>query len=376
MMAGSCALPATLPGVRPLLLLVLFAAVALTSCAGGDEPEDAQSILDRGFTTGMRSADLELDAEVELRGSPSFGGPVRLVASGPFISGDDELPSADLEVQVGSDGNGQTVSTGVLTTGDRAFLKFQDVYYEQPAAGVRRANRLLREGQRRQSSLSELGLDPRRWISGATNEGQAEVAGVQTRHVAGSLDVRSLLRDVNTFLRRSGSAVGGATGAEPVAPFTAAQINTISEAVDDPSFDVYVGEEDRIIRRVSARLEFEIPKTSRAGLGGVDAGSIKFSIEFSDVNGEQEVEAPAEARPLSALTQVLGGGSLLDGLGGAGQAGTPDPGNPAPESPAPGDTGGGNPAAEDFEQYAECLDEARPEDTEAIQRCADLLQQP
>jgi hypothetical protein len=359
------------------LLLVLFAAVVLVSCASGEEPEDAQSILDRGFSTSMRSADLEIEAELELKGSSSFGRPVRLEASGPYIPADGELPSADIEVQIGSEGNGQTVSTGLLTTGDRAFLKFQDVYYEQPAAEVRRANRLLRESRGRESSLSELGFNPRNWISGASNEGEAEVAGVATQHLSGSLDVRSLMRDLNSFLRRSASAVDSAAGGDTPSPLTATQISTISDAVEDPSFDVYVGKKDSIIRRVSGRIDFEVPKTSRAGLGGIDAGAIRFSVEFANVNGDQDVEAPANARPLSALTRSLGGGSVLEGLGGAGgDTPTPAPESPTPENPAPGTGEGLAPDSQDFDNYADCLDDARPEDTEALQRCADLLQSP
>ena len=41
------------------------------------------------------------------------------------------------------DGAGQTIQTGFLSTGDRAFVKFEDVFYEQPAAEVRRANRMI-----------------------------------------------------------------------------------------------------------------------------------------------------------------------------------------------------------------------------------------
>ena len=52
--------------------------------------------------------------------------------------------------------------------------------------------------------------------------------------------------------------------------------------------------------------------------------------------------------------------------------------------PNNGDGGGGQlppestttPEAEDFKEYAECLDDARPEDTDALQRCSELLQRP
>jgi hypothetical protein len=84
------------------------------------------------------------------------------------------------------------------------------------------------------------------------------------------------------------------------------------------------------------------------------------------VNGDQEIEAPANARPLSALTESLGSGGAIPGLGGGSD-------NPAPESPSNGDT---SPEAQEFQEYAECLDKARPEDTEALQGCAELLQRP
>ena len=61
----------------------------------------------------------------------------------------------------------------------------------------------------RVSSLCELGFDPRGWLADAQDEGDADVAGVETNHVSGALDVESVLRDFNRFVRRSAAAVGG-----------------------------------------------------------------------------------------------------------------------------------------------------------------------
>jgi hypothetical protein len=375
--------------VRRLLFLLLFVTVALASCGGGDDQDDVEGLLDNAFSGGIESADLKLDAELRLEGSPSLERPVRLQASGPFISNEDKLPSADIEIKIGSDGGGQTITTGVLLTGDRAFVKFQDVYYEQTAAQVRRANRALRRNRSRNSSLSELGFDPRGWLADAQDEGEADVAGVETRHVSGTLDVESVLRDFNRFVRRSGQAVGGATGQAPTARLSAAQIRTITDAVENPTFDVYVGKEDGLIRRVSGRIEFEVPESTRAELGGIEAGAVEFSLELADVNGDQEIEAPARARPISVLTRSLGGQSVLEGLGSgieSGSDGGASESTPEIEPPSNGNGGQGQgqlppestttPEAEDFQRYAECLDEARPEDTEALQRCAELLQSP
>jgi hypothetical protein len=379
----------TLPRVRRLLLLLLFATVALASCGGDEDQDDVEGLLDRAFSGGIQSADLELDAELRLEGSPSLERPVRLQASGPFRSNDDMLPSADIELKIGTDGGGQTITTGLLTTGERAFVKFQDVYYEQPPAQVRRANAALRRNRTRESSLAELGFDPRDWLAEAKDEGDADVAGVETDHVSGVLDVESVLRDFNRFVRRSGAAVEGATGGAPPEPLTGAQIAGIAESVKNPSFDVYLGKEDGLIRRVSGRVEFEVPANTRERLGNIESGALEFSLELADVNGDQEIEAPAKARPLSALTRSLGGASVLESLGsGIGSdGGSGDAlGESTPEIVPPnnGDGGGGQlppestttPEAEDFKEYAECLDDARPEDTDALQRCSELLQRP
>jgi hypothetical protein len=356
--------------VRRLGCLLLFAAFLLGSCGGDDNSESVEDLLDKAFAEDIRSADLHLDAEVRLDGM--LEEPIRLEAEGPFRSNQDKLPSADVELRIGTDGGGQTITSGVLTTGDRAFVKFQDVYYEQPPERVREANATIRrnrEGGDR--PLSELGLDPRSWLGEAKEEGDAEVAGVDTRHVSGTLDVGSLMRNLNEFVARSSSALGGASGQAAPSRLSDEDINQLTEAVEDPSFDVYVGKEDGIIRRVSGKVEFEIPKRSRAGLGGLDGGSITFSVEFRDVNGNQQIEEPANARPLSDLTDSLGGGGLAQGLGGS--ESTPPDGPAAPEETPPS-SGSSDPEA--FRRYAECLDKARPEDTEELQRCADLLEQP
>jgi len=356
--------------VRRLTLLPLLAVSLLAACGGGDDDTEAvEDVLDKAFSQDIRSADLKLEAELDLKGV--LQEPVRIEAEGPFRSNQDKIPSADIELRIGSDGGGQTVTSGVLTTGDRAFVKFQDVYYEQPAERVRQANEAIRTGEGGSDRpLSELGLDPRSWLGEAKDEGEAEVAGVQTQHVSGTLDVESLMRNLNEFVRRSGSALGDASGSPPPPRLSDDDIRELTEAVRDPTFDIYVGKDDDIIRRVSGRVEFEIPKPSRAGLGGLDGGTIVFSVEFRDVNGDQQIEAPANARPLSDLTDSLGAGGLADGLGGGGEQPT---GPAAPDEAAPG---GSSPDTEAFRLYEECLDRARTEDTEELQRCAELLEQP
>jgi hypothetical protein len=351
--------------VRRTLLVLLFATVALASCGGGNDTENVQELLDNAFSTPIKSADLSLDASIQLKGSPGLDKPVRITATGPFRTNEGKLPSADIELKIGTDGGGQTVTTGFLSTGDRAFVKFQDIYYEEPASQVARANRSIAKNKSRRGSLRALGLDPRSWLAEAKDEGDEDIAGVKTRHVSGELDVEAVMRNLNQFVRKSATTLGKATGQTPPKPLSEADISKVSEVVRDPTFNVYVGKQDDIIRRVAGKIEFDVPEESRQSLGGIQSGSIEFEIEFSKVNGEQQIEAPASARPLSDLTTSLGGDAVLPGLGGGSQT-----------SPTPPSSGGVSPESQDFKDYANCLDKARPEDTEALQRCADLLQRP
>ena len=57
--------PASLRRVRRALFALLFAALVLASCGGGDDKENVQDLLDKGFSSSMKSADLKVDASIQ-----------------------------------------------------------------------------------------------------------------------------------------------------------------------------------------------------------------------------------------------------------------------------------------------------------------------
>jgi hypothetical protein len=359
--------------IRRLVSAVLLLAVAaLPACGGSDNDKSARDLLDTAFKQSVKSADVAIDAQLNLKGGSSGAGPVRVRAKGPYRSNNGKLPSVDLNLTV-SPGGGQSISTGFLSTGDRAFVKFQDAYYEQPKANVDQANATLANRTKQRGSLKALGLDPRTWLRGAKQEGEEDVAGVKTTHVSGQLDVENLMRDFNDLIRKSGGALGG-SGTSVPKPLTESDIKQVADVVKDPNFDVYVGKSDNVIRRVAGRLEFSVPTLAQSSLGGLKSGSLQFSVELSNVNGNQRIEAPTNARPLSDLTNSLGAGALgaLGGSGGTGGTGT---GTGTQTAPPSGGTSGGasTPSSDAFKRYARCLDKANPSDRQALQKCASLL---
>lgn len=351
------------------VLLALASVAAFGGCGGGDEEQDVEGLLDRAFGQSVSSANVKVDAQLDVQGLEGLDAPVRLEASGVYIAAEGTLPKLDIDLRFGSQESGQTVESGFLSTGDRAFLKFGGEFYEQPRADIARANRELggRDGDGGAGALADLGVNPRGWVIEGKSEGEDEVAGAGTEHVSARLDVRSVFADLNKLVERSGNVIGGVTPGTPQ-PLTGEQLDQLNDVVKDPAFDVYVGKDDDVIRRVSATLEVTVPEQDRERFNGIEGASLRISIELSDVNGDQTVKAPANSRPIKDLSTQLGGFGALGG----GQASPPDdegatttPGTTTPDGETPGTDALG--------QYTDCLDQAPPEDTEALRRCNMLL---
>ena len=125
---------------------------------------------------------MKLEAELKVQGVQGLGNtPIQLSASGPYIGAQNKLPQVDMDVKLGARGQGQSLETGVVSTGDRAYVKFGGEFYEQPKANVDAANRDL---AKRKGGDNPLGIDPGSWITGAKSEGDEKVAGADTTHVS------------------------------------------------------------------------------------------------------------------------------------------------------------------------------------------------
>jgi hypothetical protein len=360
---------------RPVavLLTALLAALpfVLAACgggAGGDE-QDAEALLDRAFSRTVPSADVDIDAELDIRGLKGFEKPIQISASGPYVSAKRALPKLDMDIDVGQ-GTGQDLQVGLLSTGKRVFVKFGGSFFEQPPDQIAAANRRLAKQEQGKGSLSELGLHPRDWVVNASVTGDEDIGGTQTEHVEGELDVAALVTDLNGLVKQSAGALGG-SGQAPKA-LRKRDIDRLADTVDNPTFDVYVGKDDDVVRRISLRLDIDVPKDDQADVQGVTGAGIKFSAELSDIGGDQQVKAPTTSSPISVLTDQIGSLAGLTGLGGANASATPDNTTTTPSSGS--GTGGSGPGdAEDFERYGQCLEQAQPDDTDAIARCAQLV---
>lgn len=349
--------------MRRTLALTVAAAAALAGCGGGED--DVKALLDEAFNKPIKSAVVTAEVAIEIEGVAALKDPIRLKLTGPYEGGvDGKLPAFDWDVSLS--GGGQGLEADLVSTRENVFVSLQGTAYEVGEQAVGAFNSQLAAASRRQpdGGLGRFGIDAADWLEDGKDEGTQKIAGVETTHIAAGVDVGRMLDDLNKIIDRAGSA--GVSGPAPPPQLTADQKRQVQDVVRDANLDVYVGKDDKVIRRISANLDLNVPEGARTRLGGIQGGKITFTVEFADIGKPISVKAPRDARPIGELSRQLGG---LGALAGGAAGGAPPPGAP----PIQGGGGAGE-GGDAFTRYSKCLEDADPSDLAAIQACSELLQ--
>lgn len=343
------------------LLALLAASAALLGGCGGSEPS-ANELLRQTFgpNQGIDSGRLALALAFDGQGLRSVNGPVSLRLVGPFqSSGKGKLPKVDLSLTVGM--GGTTFSAGAVSTGDRGWLRLQGTTFAVDAPTFRRFKQGYEQAASRSGgrgtapTLRSLGIDPLRWLTDPRLAGSARVGGADTRHITAGVNVGRFLDDVDTLLGRAGQ-LGRAAGSVP-SRLTPQQRRDIEASVRRASLDVWTGSDDKKLRRLKLTIDVAVPPAVRARAGGLRAGTLTFDVTISDLNAQQRIVAPSNARPLSQLRQLLGAGAV-------GATPAPQPATPQPATPPGGSSS----------KYLDCVARASG-DVAKIQKCAALAGQ-
>lgn len=235
----------------------------------------------------------------------------------PQFDVDFKLAAPDENVNVGA------VSTGdraFVTNGDKAFEVPQDVWSQFTTMRKRIAQQSGGKPAQTQAAAVIPGLDTSDWVTDVKSEGVEQVDGVAATHVSLEVDGGRVIDDA--------LAVARASGQVPAIP---AQVRgALDDVVKDARVDLYVGNQDRVLRRARVAVDVEVPKE----LGG-EAGSARIAVDYdlTAVNQPQTVSAPVTvertefrqgfASPSHGViaTGMLGAGALyLDAPPGIGEA--------------------------------------------------------
>ena len=331
----------------PLSLLAAFATVASLAGCGNEEP-DPNQLIREAFSASKAIKSGRLDAKVDLdaRGLERSGGPLSLKLAGPFQShGRGKLPDFELQVSLG--GPQLDVTVGLVSAGGRGFFEVLSSAYEVPSElfGELRKGFEGDSGASEQPTLATLGIDPTKWLKGARLEGTTTVDGTETVHVGADVDVPAFLKDLDQLLVRAASVGGGLAGLP--SRLTGKQRAVIADSVTRASVDVYSGKDDRILRRLTFALAFDVPAARRVDAGGLENGKVAVDLQFSEVNEPQEIAVPSNPKPFTDLVALLQRLGLGDAVGAGG---------------APGG----------LDAYVDCLTDAAGDPARAT-KCAELL---
>lgn len=307
------------PRLLPLLAtltLCLATALALVACGGGGDKsgESAETVLEEATLEGIESGNIDLSVDVSAPGAD--GGQVNAGLSGPFQGeGKGELPQLAVTAKAKGDFNGKKIDFdgGLTLLPNSAYVNYEGTEYEVDPTTFSFVEQTLKQAQGEAGDETgsagvtgcqeELGkLKVAELLEDGKNEGSADVGGASTIKVSGDLDVAggidSLLEVVESQACQGQlSALGPGLSSAEIEKAK----DTLRSGVKSAHVEVYVGDDD-IVRRISAQLDVE-PQSSGSGPKRVE---VELDLKLTEVNEEQTISAPANAKPLSRLFIKLG----------------------------------------------------------------------
>jgi hypothetical protein len=372
------------------LLAALAALTALLSaCGGGGSSSDPQKVIEQATFEGVESGDLGLTMNVKSEGKE--GGEMKVDLSGPFQStGKKSLPELGLEVSAHGVANGEKVNFegGFTLLSDRAYIRYDGKQYEVDPTTFSFVKAAIEEGEQQGEKESAGGevtacqkaatsIDLGEFVNNLEDEGGEEVEGVKTTKLSGDLDPKGAVDAIIKLAETPACATElEAAGNLPLNALKQEE-GKLTGAIKKAHAEIFVGEDDHIIRKVVAELTVE-PKGS--------GEKVEVELEFSlgKVNEKQSIKAPANAEPLEKLfgelginpNEILGLmqgggseglGSLLEGLTGESSSSGGGEGSSLEEEIE--SLGGSSEAAQEF---GECLEEAKS--ASDIQKCSSLME--
>jgi hypothetical protein len=348
--------------LRPLLvLLALLIPLGLVACGGVRGETEASSSTDVnrlledtfGNKAKVESGRIDVGVAIDAQGQAAqeLGGPIRFKLGGPFESRDQGLPAFKLDFS--AEASGQVVDAGATSTGEKGYVRFMgtdyvlsDLMYRQLQASYEESQKNSRSQKRDQPTWERLGVDPRRWLTAPVNAGDAKVGDEDTIKITGGVDVPRMLDDVDTLLGKA-SQLGLRSSGHLPSDLTEREKREVADAVKDVKVEIYTGKQDRVLRRMAIAAGVQDPEDPASG-----SATVKFDLALTDLGSDQQIEAPADARPFEELAAKLRAQGVGGGLGGGGAK--------------------GGPSDRKLRRYAQCVEDAGSDSAKA-RRCADIL---
>jgi len=291
---------------RPLVAALIACVLAAlgTGCGGDDDSVDSspQSLLSTAASKKIDSAEVRLRTDANVPGFPILGSRIRIEGSGPFVAnGPDALPEFDWHVVMRA--GGQTFPARVSGIDGRVYVEFMGQFYEAGEELLGRLGFDATPGRRQATSLSQLGLEPDKWLTEVEVTDGEEIGGDSTRLVTGTVVERAVVDNLLAIVDTEQLANAG-EDVEGLPELDDETAGKFADAVDSAKVEVNVDDEG-YPRRVYAKLRFTVPDDVEDT--AIKSGTLTFELVLEQIGDVTvNVEPPFDPDPLSSLLDFTG----------------------------------------------------------------------
>jgi hypothetical protein len=288
--------------------------------------EGPQEILDEATVHGIESGVVNASLSVDAPGKEGGNLFVRILA--PFQSeGEDARPRVDIAAEGSGTYNGNEFDfeNSLMVLPDSAYVGYEGVEYEIDESTLGFFESTLQQAQREnggeagsaaacREELTNLRVAD--LVENANKTASANLGGAYATKVYGELDASAAI-DAVTESQACLDLLAAFGPLPPQSEVDRVKGELTNLAKNVKTF-VYVDKEDDIVREIVLRGQIE-PKS------GPKRINFDFQLSLEEINEEQDISAPEDAEPLSALFIKLGispveafgllQGGIRDGIG-------------------------------------------------------------
>jgi len=293
-------------------------AIVVAGCGGGSSDEtapdskpseessaQARKLIKEAFGANPKASSGTLSGTIDInvKGVPRFRKPIQISTSGPFGQSGGSAPKANLSVGIAlRDGS---LGGELILVDDQALIGLGSTAYAVPDSI---ASTLRRPLSRRDNALSAVlkvfGIAPERWAKNPRIVGNERVAGIDTIHGEAEIDTGLFFLDAAKLTKTlTALRITEITGLPRVIDRKARR--ALERSVTKSTGDVYIGADDKVMRKAGFEIRMKMSKADRKTLGGISSLNLVGTLDVTDVGSDPAIDVPRNRGSYDALQLAL-----------------------------------------------------------------------
>jgi hypothetical protein len=304
---------------KALALVAVLAATTLAACGGDDSSDSggkagnsadsraaADKIIDQAIAANDKANSASVDAtiDVTIKGVPRFKEPIQVTANGDYnLPGGADVP--DFNVDVGLGLNGGTIGGGLVLADGKGFITLGDTGYPLPA---KISEKIAKPAPAAKNGLTKTAamfyINPQDWQKNAQLVGDARVAGEDTDHIKADIQPDKFFADIARLVNVLTALKVTQAVALPE-HLTAPARDALVRSTTLAKGEVWIGKKDHVLRKATLQGAIKVAQKDQKVLGGVTGGTLKATVNVSEVGTAHTISAPKQLGSYSALQLSL-----------------------------------------------------------------------